>query len=113
MKRAARLFPFAALFAAALAVQSFVVLTSRIPRNADQAVACLIAKHIVDGRGHPVFFYGSTYGGTVESHLVAVLFAVFGASPEVYRAGLVVLLGLTICGVTAIAWRAFGERAAI
>lgn len=113
MKRAARLFPFAALFAAALAVQSFVVLTSRIPRNADQAVACLIAKHIVDGGGHPVFFYGSTYGGTVEPHFMAVLFAVFGASPEVYRAGLVVLLGLTICGVTAIAWRAFGERAAI
>jgi hypothetical protein len=68
MKRAARLFPFAVLFAAALAVQSFVVLTSRIPRNADQAVACLIAKHIVDSWGHPVFFYGSTYGGTVEPH---------------------------------------------
>src|SRR5258706_5940062 len=113
MKRAARLFPFAALFAAALPSQSFVILSSRIPRNADQAMGGLIAKHIVDGRGHPVFFYGSTYGGTVEPHFMAVLFAVLGPSPEVYRAGLVLLLGLTIWGVAAISWKAFGERAAL
>ncbi len=76
-------------------------------------MAGLIAKHILDGRGHPVFFYGSTYGGTAEPHFMAVLFAAFGASPGVYRAGLVFLLWLTICGLTAITWKAFGARAAV
>lgn len=113
MKRAARLLPFAALLAASLATQSFVVLTSRIPRSSDQAVVCLMAKHIAEGREFPVFFWGASYGGPLESYVLAVPFRLLGPSTSAYR-GLNGLVTLVIAGgIVALAFLAFGRKAAL
>jgi hypothetical protein len=77
-------------------VQAFVVATRRIPTNSDQAIVGLMAKHIADGNGHPVFYYGSSYAGSLEAHFVAGLFSIFGPSPAVYRVAMVVLVDLTM-----------------
>jgi len=72
-----------------------------------------MARHILEGRGHPVFYYGATYAGSLEPHGVAAVFAVFGATRAAY-AGAMVFLALAIAGGTAlVARRAFGSRAAL
>ncbi len=100
-----------AALAAALCV--FLVVSGRIPWNADQAVVSLMATHMLDGRSHPVIFWGTNYGGTIEPHLVAASFAVFGASPAVFRSTMAVLYALYLAGAAALTWRFFGRRAAL
>jgi hypothetical protein len=94
-------------------VQAFVVATRRIPTNSDQAIVGLMAKHIADGNGHPVFYYGSSYAGSLEAHFVAGLFSIFGPSPAVYRVAMAVLVDLTMLGVYLVARWCFGPLAGI
>jgi hypothetical protein len=48
--------------------------------DADQAVVGLMAKHLIEGRAFPLFFYGQQYLLGVESWLVAPFFLVGGVS---------------------------------
>ena len=68
-----------------------------------------MARHILEGHGHPVFYWGSTYGGTLESHLLVPLFAVVGATPEAFRAFYVLLWASFVAGATAFTGRFFGR----
>jgi hypothetical protein len=101
------------LVLAALACQAFVLTTSRIPTSSDQAVVGLMAKHIAEGRGHPVFYYGSTYAGSLEAHLVAGMFRVFGVGMGVFRATMVALTWLIVAFVWWLTSRAFGRDEAL
>ena len=48
--------------------------------DADQAVVGLMAKHLIEGRAFPLFFYGQQYLLGVESWLVAPFFLIGGVS---------------------------------
>lgn len=72
-----------------------------------------MATHILDGRSHPLIFWGTNYGGTIEPHLVAAAFFLFGATPAVFRAAMAVLYALYLAGVGTLVWRFFGRRAAL
>ena len=85
----------------------------RIPASADQAVVALMARHILEGRGHPVFYWGATYGGTLEPHLLAPVFGLFGATPAAFRAFYVALWALFAAGTAAYTARYFGRRAGL
>lgn len=98
----------ASLLAASVA---WVTATQRIPQSADQAIVGLMGLHILEGRGHPVFYWGSTYGGSLEAHLVAAAFALFGSSAAAYRGVMVLLTAAVVLSIWALA-RAFGERKA-
>lgn len=104
---------FAALAAVAAAETLWLLLSDRIPRGADQAIVALMAQHILAGRGHPVFYWGSTYGGTLESHLLVPVFAAFGATPEAFRAFYVFLYALFLAGTAAFTARFFGRKPAL
>ena len=97
----------------ALAAQAWLLSTARIPRSADQAVVGLIARHILEGKGHPVFYWGVTYAGTFEPHVVAGVFALLGPTPAAYRVAMGILLWTILAAVGLLAWRAFGRKAAI
>ncbi len=101
------------LFTVSLGVQWYVIATQRIPPSSDQAVVGLMAKHILSGKEDPVFFYGSTYDGTLEPHYVAGVFALTGASAGAYRAAMALLLLLTMAGVFGVTWRGFGMPEAL
>ncbi len=105
--------PLAAPAAVAAILTAWLLASSRIPRSADQAVVALMARHILAGRGHPVFYWGSTYGGTLEPHLVAAAFAVFGPTPAVYRGVLAAFYVLLLAGTTLFTGRFFGRKASI
>ena len=48
--------------------------------DSDQAVIGLMAKHLLEGRAFPVFYYGQNYMLGVEAYLVAPVFLIAGIS---------------------------------
>jgi hypothetical protein len=48
--------------------------------DADEAIVGLMAKHIVEGKEIPIFYYGQHYMGSLEALMVAGLFRLFGPS---------------------------------
>jgi 4-amino-4-deoxy-L-arabinose transferase-like glycosyltransferase len=96
-----------------LGCQVFLLATRRVPQSSDQAVVGLMARHILAGRGHPVFYWGATYAGSLEPHYVAGVFALAGASPAAYRAAMAVLVLALAFGVAFLTRRLFGDRAGL
>lgn len=88
-------------------------LRGRVPFSSDQSIISLIGLDILQHGKHPVFCYGSEYGGTLEPHLLAASFGLFGATPRVFRITLAILLIGVILAVWALTRRAFGEREAL
>ena len=91
---------------------SWVLATRRIPDSSDQAIVGLMAQHILDGRGHPVFYFGSTYAGSLEAHWVALVFRLLGTSKAAYRLAIGAMLVLSVGCVWAFTRKLFGPRAA-
>jgi hypothetical protein len=105
--------PFALLAATACAFTAWLIVSKRIPQSGDQAIIALMARFIARGGGHPVFCWGSTYGGTLEAHVLAAAFALFGDTMRVFRAVMAVFYVAFGAGVVALSWRFFGREAAL
>lgn len=88
-------------------------LRGRVPFSSDQSIISLIGLDILEHGKHPVFCYGSEYGGTLEPHLLAASFGLFGPTPRVFRITLAILVLGLILAVWAFTRRAFGEREAL
>lgn len=88
-------------------------LRGMIPFTSDQGIISLMALDILERGTHPVFCYGSEYGGTLEAHYLAVAFGFFGASPLVFRIAIGFLTVLIAVATWAIARIAFGRRAGL
>jgi hypothetical protein len=61
--------------------------------DADQAIVGLMAKHLIEGRAFPLFFYGQQYLLGVEAWLIAPFFLVGGVSVATLK---LPLLGLNL-----------------
>ena len=66
--------------------------------DSDQAIFGLMAKHISEGRGFPMFIYGAPYMLGVQAWLAAPLFAVFGPSVAILKVP-VVLVNVATAGL--------------
>jgi len=66
--------------------------------DSDQAIFGLMAKHITEGRGFPMFIYGAPYMLGVQAWLAAPLFAVFGPSVAILKLP-VVLVNMATSGL--------------
>ncbi len=111
-----RVRPYATALLLVLVASASIVtfeLRGRVPFSSDQSIIALIGLDILERGKHPVFCYGSEYGGTLEPHLLAGTFGLFGATPLVFRATLAVLVLALILTVWAFTRRAFGEREAL
>jgi hypothetical protein len=111
-RRTGEIFSVAAFLLVSIAVQIWVVSTKRIPLSSDQAIVCLMAKHILEVGQHPVFYYGSAYAGSLEPHYVAAVFLLLGESPASYRIAMGGLLLLILTGVYVLTRQSFGRLAA-
>lgn len=49
-------------------------------QKADHGIVCLMVKHMLEGQGFPVFYYGQAYLGTLEPAVSVALCSVFGLS---------------------------------
>ena len=62
--------------------------------NSDEATMGLMARHIAYSGEHPIFIYGQNYMGSLEAHIGAALFFIFGPSLFSLRLSLVFLYAL-------------------
>lgn len=53
----------------------------RDAKNPDYAVVVQMARHMAEGRGWPVFFYGQPYMGSLEPTVSGALVSIFGPAP--------------------------------
>lgn len=83
----------AALFALGIAVRVYGAWCYRHGVNLDHATIALMVKHMVEGVGFPVFFYGQAFMGSLEPMVSAVLARVFGLS------GFMVGMGPAVLGI--------------
>ena len=68
----------AAILAAGAAARLYGAWAARRIEDADAAVTALMARHMVEGRAFPVFFYGQGYMGNLEPATAALLGRLFG-----------------------------------
>jgi hypothetical protein len=79
--------------------------------DADEAVWGLMARHVLDGE-LATFFWGQAYGGTQESFLTAVVFALAGAEAMTLRLVPILLFGIAALLIWRVGRRTVGEPAA-
>ncbi len=78
-----------AIAAMAILLRSFVYLRyEQLAFDSDQAITGLMAKHLVDARAFPLFFYGQTYMLAVEAWTAAPWFLLFGPTVTALRLSL-------------------------
>jgi 4-amino-4-deoxy-L-arabinose transferase-like glycosyltransferase len=56
------------------------LLASDFRIDSDEAIVGLMAKHILDGRGIPTFYFGQHYMGSLEAILSCISFSLIGVS---------------------------------
>ena len=94
---------------AILILESF----GRINFTSDQAIVGLMAHDILEDGVHPVFCYGSAYGGTLEAHLIAVVLAFLGPSVLAFRVVTVSFALASAVLIDALSRRVSGSEAQI
>lgn len=68
------------LVALALVLRLDFLIANHFVIDADEAIVGLMGKHIIEGRGLPVFYYGQNYMGSLEAVLAGLVFLIFGVS---------------------------------
>lgn len=76
--------PVIAPFLATVALRAYLIPIERMPFDSDEAIFLLMARHILAGE-RPLFFYGEAYGGSADSYLTALFYALLGNSIAVAR----------------------------
>ena len=69
-----------AIVALGLLPRLYLIFSTNSVIDADEAIVGLMAKHILEGRPWPIFYYGQYYMGSFEALLTAVVFMLFGQS---------------------------------
>ncbi len=87
---------------AAAGVKGWLILSSKIPFNADEAIVALMARHILAGK-IPTFFYGQVYMGSLDAMLVSLGFRIFGEQVWVIRLVQSLLYILTVATTAVLA----------
>ncbi len=73
--------PVAALLLAGLAMRALGAWCYEFTQKADHGIVCLMVKHMLEGQGFPVFYYGQAYLGSLEPAVSAALCGIFRLSP--------------------------------
>ncbi len=73
--------------------------------NADEAVVALMARHVLQGKEIPPFFYGQAYMGSLDAILIAAGFRVFGESVLAVRLVQSILYLVVVATTFWLAWR--------
>jgi hypothetical protein len=88
-----------------------MIYRGRIPFTSDQSIISLMGIDIWEGGVHPVFCYGSAYGGTVEPHLLALVYGLLGPSRLTFYVFTGSLTLVAVLLAWALARGVFGPRA--
>ncbi len=78
--------------------------------HSDEAIVGLMARHMLQGREFPIFFYGQAYMGSLDAICVAAGFALFGESVHTIRLVQAVLYLGVVASTFWLGWRLSGRR---
>jgi hypothetical protein len=81
--------------------------------SSDQAVPALMALEIRDHGTHPVFYWGVQYDGSLEPHLLSVVFRLLPPTVGTYRLVMLALAAAATLFVSLAVAAAFGRRAGL
>lgn len=99
-----------------------LILLTRLPQffgdmlfpDGDECIVALMAKHILDGKGFPLFVYGAPYGFAVFETLPAALFyKIFGVSVVSLKTAVLCLWTTGWIFFVLTLWRLAGSRIAV
>ncbi|HZB23497.1 MAG TPA: glycosyltransferase family 39 protein [Gaiellaceae bacterium] len=102
----------AAAVVAGAAVRAWVLGSPLGALDSDEAISGLIARHMLDGEFSALYWLGN-YGGTLESAVAAVVFAVFGSSVLTLKLTSLALFALAGVLTWRVGLRTVGHRAAL
>jgi dolichyl-phosphate-mannose-protein mannosyltransferase len=91
---------------AATALRAWVLSSSTGGVDADEAVVALMARGALYHHQHPAFFWGQSYGGTLEPALVAGAFKIAGSSLPALK-----FVPLALCATAAVLVARVARRA--
>jgi hypothetical protein len=74
-----------AVVIAGLVLRWFILTHALGSLDGDEATTGLVARHLLHNHEHPVFYWASNYGGTLEAAVTAAVFAVTGSSVLVLK----------------------------
>lgn len=80
-----RFFIFCLLFLSFIVYEFYYLRKAGFIIDSDEAITGLMAKHILEGRSIPVFFYGQHYIGPFEALVTSFFFKIFGISAETLK----------------------------
>lgn len=103
--------PLVIAILAAVLLRAAILAANAVPFNSDEAVVGLMARHTLQGEW-PVFFYGQSYMGSLDSTLIAAAFALLGQSVIVIRLVQTALFLGIVASTYALAIRFWGDRTA-
>ena len=81
--------------------------------NSDEATMGLMARHIAYNGEHPVFIYGQNYMGSIEAHIGAALFFIFGPSLFSVRLSLALLYTAFLIALYLLTCLLYSKRLAL
>ncbi len=81
--------------------------------SSDQAVPALMALEIRDHGSHPVFYWGVQYDGSLEPHLLSLVFRLLPDTVRTYRLVMLGLMTLSTILIAIAGARAFGPWAGL
>ena len=80
MKKLLSFLVLSLVVALGVAYRYFVLEYNSFAIDSDEAIVGLMAKHILEGKGIPVFYYGQHYMGSLEAILASGVFSFLGQS---------------------------------
>src|SRR5436853_4585320 len=99
--------PFLLILVGTAIVRFVILFISQTHVTSDEAIEGLMAKHILEGRYFPFYFYGISYNASCawEAYLAVVPFAVAGVSVIALKIPIVLLSLVTLTLVYVLALR--------
>src|SRR5437773_7120977 len=85
--------PFLLILAGTAILRFIILFVSQTHVTSDEAIIGLMAKHILEGRAFPFYFYGISYNASCawEAYLAVIPFAIAGVSVVALKIPIVLL----------------------
>jgi len=102
-----------AILAFAVGLRVFLIAMGWPPTDSDEGTMGIMARHIAYRGEHPYVFYGQNYMGTIEAHIAAVFFHLFGPSLFTLRLSVIVFVTLFLISTYLLASLLYSKKVAL
>ncbi|GAC1393386.1 MAG: hypothetical protein NVS4B11_28950 [Ktedonobacteraceae bacterium] len=102
-----------AIIAFAIGLRVVLLAMGWPPTDSDEGTMGIMARHIAYRGEHPYVFYGQNYMGTIEAHMGAVFFHLFGSSLFSLRLSVIIFVTLFLISTYLLASQLYTKKVAL